>query len=307
MVRGIPPTAPPGIPPPPSPSPPPPSPTKPECSDEEFNTLEQYVGDRCFTQLSAQRVNMEEYLKQGQAGDDPAQWTVMHTIANRVCFGQIPTHIARSMACVPYVLANWPASVGTVYDVPTIAALQADEWQISMPPASPPACDTRYPCMGPKASVTMCCDGYACGGTAPNWYTFPSELQCMDCSEVRIVWNRHISMFEAGEDSAYSWTDDAVEKCVARGIPPSTPPPMPPPPPPSPPADDTSALFNDPTTACGGACIGGVTIAGLCIFFGIIYYFCEREKKGGKTSFSSEGNDFSSVGDVELNTRYPTD
>ena len=255
----------------------------------EFNTLEQYVGDHCFQKLSAQRVNMGEYLKQGQAGDDPTQWTALHTVSNRVCFSLIPTSVAVALTCVPYVLSNWPPSVGIVQDVPTVAMLQADEFQIYTPPAPPPGCDTTYPCMGPNA-VTIrrnelaqnesaaCCAGYACGGTAPNWYTPPSVMQCMDCSEVQVVWNAGTSMFEVGGGSSYGWAEDAVAVCVAHGIPPSTPPPTPPPPPPSPPKDGNS-YFNDPDAICGGGCIGAVGVSTLLVFFGLIYYFNERVKK----------------------------
>jgi hypothetical protein len=232
---------------------------------------------------------MGEYLKQGQAGDNPTQWTAMHTVSNRVCFSLIPRSVAVALTCVPYVLSNWPSHVGIVQDVPTVAMLQADEWQISTPPAPPPGCDTTYPCMGPNA-VTIrrnelahnesaaCCAGYACGGTAPNWYTPPSVMHCMDCSEVNVVWNAQTRMFEVGGESDYGWAADAVAVCVALGIPPTSPPPKPPPPPPSPPKDET-VFFNDPDAMCGGGCIGAIGISALLIFFGGIYYLMERVKK----------------------------
>lgn len=280
----------------------------PECTDVEFNTLEQYVTAPCFTALSAQRLDMDAYLTEGQRGNDPL-WTVKHATANRLCFGSIPESVATGLACRPYVVANWPASLSEAYFAPSVAALQANLYQIFAPPTPPPACNIKPPC---TASAT-CCGGYACGGISMRgdaefsaasagyvvYLGVPHRMQCLDCSEAKIVWNAQTSVFEPGVTSAYSWKDDAMDACHTY-IPPSSPPPTPPPPPPSPPVEgDGSVLFNDPNAICGGGCVGAIVIATFTVGFGILYYFMERVKKKPPER-ESEASVILVAADVEL-------
>ena len=100
----------------------------------------------------------------------------------------------------------------------------------------------------------------------------------MDCNEVYVTYNRATRRYEVGAASSYSWAADAVDVCLAHGVPPSLPPPTPPPPPPSPPAEK-NGIFNDPDAKCGAGCIGAVVISALVILAGFAYYYQVRIKK----------------------------
>lgn len=250
----------------------------------------QYLDDTCFQKLSEQRTDIGGYIERGQAGPDPAVWTAMYAVTNRVCFKNVPENVTQALACVPFDLRNWSSTLGLVQDAPTVEMIRNGNWTIHVPPAPPPGCDVaQVKCKGPGA-VTMirnqlarnesaaCCPGYACGGTKPNWYTDPDEMECMDCNEVYVSYNRATRRYEVGAASSYSWAADAVDVCLAHGVPPSLPPPTPPPPPPSPPAEK-NGIFNDPDAKCGAGCIGAVVISALVILAGFAYWYQVRINK----------------------------
>lgn len=207
-----------------------------------------------------------------------------------MCFKDVPENVTRALECIPFDLRNWSSALGLMRDAPTVEMIRAGDWTIHVPPAPPPGCDVeKVKCKGTGAMTMIrnqlaqnesaaCCPGHACGGTKTNWYADPEEMECMDCKEVYVSWNRATRQFEVGPESSYGWAADAVDVCVAYGVPPSLPPPTPPPPPPSPPAEK-KAFFNDPDAKCGGGCIGVVVICAFVILSGSLYYYQVRIKK----------------------------